>query len=243
MRQVQLRTLATRGIEVLNSLRIKGLKVFEAVDEQGSKLLIFCGGAIGPNWVSIGFVLEQHGIKHDLLTLGRTYFLAKDSLELRKLLGQIQDASKASARQEVFIQDVGFLASDLQKKFDPRVLIAPALIFGATIALSLLQFSSPKIELADAELEPQITCALDLTAAEFRTWLKEQFSSSESKSGQLVVQTDLGTVSLTVEQTLGSTQLINGNLDCLDGRSQRLQFRTDSQKEGDLVELGERLDP
>lgn len=243
MRQAHLRYLATRGIEVLSSPKIQGLAVHEAIDGQGSKLLIFCGGALGPNWVSIGFLLEQQGIKHSLLHLGKTYFLSPDSQELRLFLGQVHRLSRASVREQVFIQDLGFLISGLPKKFDVRTLIAPSLILGVTLLVWSSQLFSPMLEVESVEPTISISCALDLTEAEFRDWFKNQVRNTTAEGSELVIQSDLGLVTIQIEQSLGSTQLINARVECPDERTQSYQFRTDSQKDGDLVELGERLDP
>lgn len=243
MRQAHLRTLATRGIEVLSSLKIQGLEVHEANDSQGLKLVIFCGGLFGPNWASVGFLLEQQGIKYSLLDFGKTYFLSTDSRELRLFLGQVHRLSRASVREEVFIQDVGFLISDLPKKFDFRTLIAPSLILGVALLVWSPQLSRPQPESESSESAILISCALDLEDSEFRDWFNDQIANSMAPGSELVIQSDLGLVTIQVAQSLGSTQLINGRVECQDGRIQSYQFRTDSQKGGDLVELGERLDP
>lgn len=227
----------------MSSPKIQGLAVYEAIDGQGSKLLIFCGGALGPNWVSIGFLLEQQGIKYSLVDFGRTYFISPDTQELRWFLSQVLRLTRASVREEVFVKDVGFLISDLPKKFDARALIAPAVIFVATVLIWSLQFSSPAAVVESVEPTISISCALDLTESEFRMWLKNQVENANSKGSELVIQSDLGLVNLQIEQSLGSTQLVNARIECQDGRSQKYQFRTDSQRGGELVELGERLDP
>lgn len=242
MRQTDLRTLATRGIEVIRSLKMRGLEVYEALDGEGSKMLIFRGGVVGPSWVSIGFLLEKCAIQHCILTLGRPYFMASDSRELRQFFGEIVSASKRSFREEVFVPGVGFMFSELRKKFDPRVLIAPALILGVTVVVSIFQVSKPEAELQSVEPPRIVTCALDLNEGEFHLWLRDKLVAADFSSGEITIQTELGTVSVRVAQALGSTQLIHGTLNCEDGRIQKLKFRTDSQSGGGLVELGKELD-
>lgn len=243
MRQAHLRTLATRGIEFRGLQNFKGLEAYEAIDGRGSELLIFSGRVFGPNWVSIGYALEQSGIRYELLHLGRTFFLVNDTQELRKLLGEMKSASRKSSRDEIFVQDIGFMASDVRRKFDSRVLIAPALILGVTVSVSLFQPSDSGIKPEDTEPTIRISCALDLAEVEFEVWLQDQIEKASTEAGQLVIATDLGIVNLEVRQALGSTLLIHGSLTCQDGRSRDLQFRTDSLQGGSLVELGERLDP
>lgn len=168
--------------------------------------------------------------------------MAEDTQELRKLLREVLQVSRESVRAEVFIEDVGFMVSDLRKKFDARNLIAPALILGVTVAVSLMQFSQPEAEPEHIE-QKVVTCAIDLTQVDFRLWLQDLVQNTDTKIGQVFLQTDLGEVTLEVIQAIGSTQLLDGSLVCQDGRSQQLKFRTDSLQGGALVELGERLDP
>lgn len=242
MRQAHLRTLATRGIEVVRPLRIWGLEVYEAIDERGDNLLILSGGVIGPSWAGIGFVLEEFQIKHHHLSLGKTYILSPDTAELRSLLKQLHGLAKTSAQKEIFVPDVGFLVSDLAKKFDARVLIAPAIILACTLAVWHFQSGREVPEVEAIEPIGSISCALDLPEAEFQAWFKDQFENADKKVNELVIQSDLAIVNLQFVQSLGSTQLVNAEVQCQDGRAQKLQFRTDSQRGGDLVELGQRLD-
>jgi len=243
MRQAHLRTLATKGIEVVRPLRIPGLEVYEAIDENGTRVLIFSGGVFGPSWVAAGFALEQSGFKHTLLGLGKNYFLSQDTAELRQLLNQVRQLSRISASQEIFIPDVGFLISDLPRKFDARTLIAPAVILSITVLVWLFQLSRPVAEMEIVEPAVAISCALDLTDAEYRDWFKDQYRNADIQGSELAIQTDLGLVAIEIEQALGSTQLVSARIQCQDGRSQSFEFRTDSQSGGDLIELGERLDP
>ena len=243
MRQADLRTLATRGIEIQSSPKIQGLEVYEALDGRGLRLLIFCGGALGPNWVSIAYLLEQQGQKYSLLDLGKTFLVSPDTHELRLLLSQVMQLTRASAQEEVFVQDVGFLTSDLPKKFDPRPLIAPAVILIITAMIWFLQFLRPLAQVENIEPTIEINCALDLTESEFQSWFNNKVENGNTEGSELVIQSDLGLLILQIEQSLGSTQLVNARIECQDGRAQDYRFRTDSQRGGDLVELGEKLDP
>ncbi len=241
MRQVQLRTLAARGIAVQGALKISGLDAYEALSGGGNSVLVFSGAVIGPSWVSIGHVLETHDLRFSIVSLGRPYFVADDSSQLRSVLEVLWLVSKQSSRDEVFVKGEGFLVSQIRKRFDARVLIAPAalLAFVLTIGFGLGESEQESIE----EVLP-LTCALELSDKEFASWLKDQiFSREQTKANQLVIQTEMGVINLTVEQTLGSTQLISGTFGCEDGRSISLQFRTDAQQGGGFVELGPRLDP
>jgi hypothetical protein len=242
MRQPHLRTLAAQGIAVRVRLKIRGLDVYEAIRETGDRVLIFSGAVIGPGWPSIHYVLETAKISFSIVDLGKPYFVAADSSQLREVLGSLWLVSKHGVRDEVFVNGEGFLSTELRKRFDARVLIAPIalLVFMVPIGASyLIQPEDKTTQEAKA-----LTCALDLSDSEFQVWLKEQIVMREqTPAKQLVIQTELGVINLTVEQTLGSTQLISGTLECQDGRSIDLQFRTDAQSGGGFLDLGQELDP
>lgn len=244
MRQSDLRTLAAREVEVGVPVRIRGIECHEALNSAGEKLLIFSGSPLGPSWVSFGFWLDKHGIEYRLMFLSRTFLLSVDNPELRQLLKQVHTASKLSTRSEVLVEDVGFLTSHLKKKFDVRILIPPGAVLSLIVLGAFFPLSEPATELEILDSEPAISCALDLPERDFRSWLNLQVSDkSKAAIDQLVIETELGTLSLIIQQTLGSAQLIYGTLGCQDGRLVEMQFRTDSQHGGNLVELGERLDP
>jgi hypothetical protein len=246
MRQAHLRTLATRGIEISSRLGIRGIEAHQAIDNQGEKLLVFSGGLLGTSWASVGFVLEQQGIRHTIISLGRPYFVCSDTQELRELLFLVTEASRVSAREDILIQDVGFVRSELDKKFDYRALIAPLIILALTLAFGASQIFRSEVH-EDPEQEqvvPAISCALDLDRAVFDSWIKGQLGKRRLEaSSQFAIQTELGEVAIEVDQVLGSTHLISGTLTCEDGRAVSLKFRTDGQRPGELIELGEKLDP
>lgn len=194
----------------------------------------------------MGFTLDQHQIRHTITPLGRPYFVCPDTQELRELLVVIPSASRASGRAEILIQDVGFIKSELEKKIDYRTLIAPFIILVLTLAFGATQILSSEVREDPEQEQPlaAISCALDLEKAEFGSWLTGQLAQRKlDASSQLAIQTDLGEIAIEVEQVLGSTQLIRGTVACEDGRATSLQFRTDSEQPGELIELGEKLDP
>jgi hypothetical protein len=244
MRQANLRTLAARGIEIRGALKLRGIEAYEATDSRGNKLLVVSGGLPGPSWASVGHMLEQHQVPHTITMLGKPYFLSADTRELRKVLSLMPLISRTSAREEIFVQDVGFLQSELKKKFDFRVLIAPLVILILSLGFALFQTPKPATQTAQEDPTRKLSCALELGEAEFHSWLKMQLSENKlATASQLAIQTELGTLTLEIDQVLGSTQLIDGTLSCDDGRTDLFQFRSDSQQVGDLFELGERLDP
>jgi hypothetical protein len=106
-----------------------------------------------------------------------------------------------------------------------------------------LQFLRPLAQVENIEPTIEINCALDLTESEFQSWFNNKVENGNTEGSELVIQSDLGLLILQIEQSLGSTQLVNARIECQDGRAQDYRFRTDSQRGGDLVELGEKLDP
>jgi hypothetical protein len=223
-------------------MRIDGLDAYEALDDGGGRVVVFGGALIGPSWVSIGHVLEAHDFTFSIVSLGRPYLIADDSSQLRSLLQLLWSVSKRSSRDEVFVPDEGFLLSEIPRRFDLRVLIAPAALLAVVIALGTSSLIAPQEE-KSIEVLP-ITCALEMNESEFEAWLKEQiFERDQTSAKQLVIQTEMGLINLTIEQTLGSAQLIRGTFGCDDGRSITLQFRTDEKQGGGFVELGPKLDP
>ena len=89
---------------------------------------------------------------------------------------------------------------------------------------------------------PEATCALDLANAELEKWLSSSIESAPASSGEVLVQSRLGLLSLEIEQILGSTQSVTGSIKCEDGRSKSLHFRLDTSANGALVQLGKDLD-
>jgi len=244
MRAAHFRTLAAQSIAVSGKLRVPGLETYEAIANRDTRVLIFSGSLLGPSWASIGRLLEIHELQFSIVQLGRPYLLAKDTPRLRSLLHLARSVSRISHRDEVFIKDEGFLESKLRKKFDLRVLIAPALALIATVALGA-NFLREPVPVQDTQLQPTIiSCALEMTGREFTLWLGEQISTREAVStNQLVIQTDLGVIELAVDQALGSTLFMRGSFSCDDGRSKHLKFRTDALQRGYIVEIGPGLDP
>lgn len=243
MRQIQLRTLAAHGITLHQSIKIGGLHAHQAQDARGMKLIVVSAKLLGTSWVSIGHILKLHNLDFTIMPLDRPHILAQDSNQLRAVLEVIELASKRSRRDELFITDVGFLVSSLSRTFDRRVLIAPALMLLLTLGLATTHYLEPG---PPEEPQPQaavLTCALDMEESEFSVWLQNKISGREAGfTKESLIETGLGDISLKVEQAIGSTQFVTGVFRCEDGRSRRVQFRTDSEPGRGLVDLGSNLD-
>jgi hypothetical protein len=102
----------------------------------------------------------------------------------------------------------------------------------------------PEQEILDDAKQPEISCALDLSAGELRDWVAASLEGRGStSSAEMLVQSELGTLTLEIQQTLGSTQSVTGQIDCYDGRSKKLHYRLDTSANGNLVEIGQELNP
>jgi hypothetical protein len=102
----------------------------------------------------------------------------------------------------------------------------------------------PEQEIFDDAKQPEISCALDLSAGELRDWVAASLEGRGStRSAEVLVQSELGTLTLEIQQTLGSTQSVKGQIDCDDGRSKKLHYRLDASANGNLVEIGQELNP
>ena len=244
MRQSHLRTLAARGLAVQKSIGIRGIDAYLSLDKAGTSQLVFSGSWLGPSWINVAHVLDMHEVKFSVLLLGRPYLVAEDSGTLRRILSHVTSAAKQSIRDEVFIEGEGFVVSGMKKSIDVTVLIAPAIVLSISVILAANTFSSSAPTQENLPQEDPLSCAIDMSDSEFSSWIRQQLvSRDKTPASKLLVQTEMGVINLTVEQTIGSTQLMTGTVGCDDGRSRTLKFRTDTKDGGGFVELEPRLDP
>jgi hypothetical protein len=166
-----------------------------------------------------------------------------DSASTREVLQSSNASANQCAREQILVPDVGFVNAGIRKRFEPRVVIGPALIAVASLALvfvpTVLPESPEKVQLETQEVD----CALDLSPAEIEKWIASSMGESALSSGEVLVQSKLGDLSIEIEQTIGSTQSVTGSIRCDDGRSKTLHYRLDASANGSLVELGQKLDP
>jgi hypothetical protein len=244
MRQSHERLLAAKGILLRKSIPIRALNVFLAEDQTDNSLLVLRGKFLGPSWPIIAEQLEQAGIEHTLVEAGKPWLVVADNHNTRGLLQDSSRRSKECTREQVLVPDVGFVSAGSKKKFEPRVLIGPAVLALISFALALFPASLPEpVEQTAAENE-EATCALDLKAVDRENWIASSINlSSSSESGEILVDSNLGLLSLEIEQTIGSTQSVTGSIKCKDGRSESLHYRLDASASGNFVELSQKLDP
>jgi hypothetical protein len=112
------------------------------------------------------------------------------------------------------------------------------------MGLFLVPAMVPEQESLEHSKPSEISCAFDLSDGEFRDWVAESLEGRSSTSpAEVLVQSELGTLTLEIQQTLGSTQSVTGQIHCDDGRSKRLHYRLDASANGNLVEIGQELNP
>lgn len=244
MRQTHERLLAAKGISLGRSIPIKALRVVQAKDHTSRPLLLVRGRIYGPSWPSVADYLEQSGIECWLIEAGMPWLVIADSSATREALQDLARASNQSASERILVPDVGFVSAGKTKRFDSRTLIGPAVLALISLGLALVPAALPSpTEQSKLEL-PKITCALDLEAVEFRNWIVSNIESSPlSGSGNVLVESDLGLLTLQTGQIIGSTQSLTGSIECKDGRLKSLHYRLDTSADGSLVELSQKLDP
>jgi hypothetical protein len=244
MRQAQLRTLNAMGYTLGDKLKITGLRSYRCVNSLGHEVLLVRGELLGPSWPSIAWYLEQRGEEFKLIEAGGVWLVVEKKSATSELLAEFIVAAKHSSQQEVYLPQVGFATSEVRKRFEARLLVAPALILMLTLSIAFFRPSEPPIESTLLEQETQISCALDLASDEFDRWLEQRiFDALDQSKDEVILQTELGLLNLITEGSIGSTKRLAGYLECQDGRSLELHLRADSSGKGSLIQLGEKLDP
>lgn len=232
------------GYVFLKKLKVPRLRVFEATGPEGKGVFLVRGTLLGPSWPSLAWYFESQGIEFRLLDSGGIWLVLELTGQIKLLLPQVSEISRSSSRQQVYLPKIGFMPSDIKKRLDLRIILAPTLILGITLLIAVLRPIATEVPIDKADQEPEIDCAMDLDSKEFDNWLEQSvFDSLAKVQDQLIQQTDLGLLNLNLESSLGSTRLYAGYLECQDGRSLELNFRADSSATGNLVQLGGKLDP
>jgi len=244
MRQIHERVLVAKGYYLGKSLSAPSLRVYQARDQIGSEFLFVRGKILGPSWPSIAKVLDESQIEYALIEAGNIWLVATDHERVRQVFFGISKLAKHSVSEEVLVPEVGFVAAGIKKRLEIRNLLGP--IFVALLSMGL--FIVPTLIPEQAALEQpkpvEISCVLDLPADEFNQWVAKSFQGRGStNSPEVLVQSELGTLFLKIQQTLGSTQSVMGQVECEDGRSRKLHYRLDASASGNLIEIGQDLNP
>jgi hypothetical protein len=244
MRQIQARLLVARGYYLGRSIPAPSIRTYQAHDQLGSEYLLTRGKILGPSWPTIAKVFDESQIDYSLIEVGSIWVVVPDSQRTRQILSDLNKLVKQSASEEVLVPEVGFVSAGMKKRFELRTLVGPMLIALLSLGLYFVPNLVPEQEVLDGPKQPDISCALDLSAGEFRDWVAVSLEGRAStSSAEVLVQSELGTLTLKIEQTLGSTQSVMGQIECDDGRSKKLHYRLDASANGNLVEIGQKLYP
>lgn len=244
MRQMHERILVAKGYYLGKSLSAPSLRVYQVQDQLGSEFLLVRGKTLGPSWPTIAKVFDESQLEYALVEAGSIWLVVPDLERVRQLLSCLNKLAKQSASEEVLVPEVGFVSAGVRKRFDLRTLFGPVSIALLSMGLFLVPAIVPKQESLEQSKPAEISCALDLPAGEFHEWVAVSLAGrSSTSSAEVLVQSELGTLTLEIQQTLGSTQSVTGKAECEDGRSKKLHYRLDASANGKLVEIGQELNP
>ncbi len=244
MRQMHERVLVAKGYYLGKPISAPKLRVYLAQDQLGSEFLFVRGTILGPSWPTIARVFDESQIEYALVEAGSIWLVAPDLEGVRQLLLGLNKLAKQSVSQEVHVPEVGFVSAGIKKRFELRTLLGPASIALLSMGLFLVPAMVPDQESLEQSKPAEISCALDLSDGEFRNWVAASLEGrSSTSSAEALVQSEIGTLTLEIQQTLGSTQSVKGKAECEDGRSKKLHYRLDTSTDGNLVEIGQELNP
>jgi len=244
MRQIQARLLVARGYYLGKPIPAPSIRIYQAHDQLGSEYLLTRGKILGPSWPTMAKVFDDSQIEYSLIEVGSIWVVVPDSQRTRQILSGLNKLAKQSASEEVLVPEVGFVSAGMKKRFELRTLVGPVLIALLSLGLYFVPNLVPEQEVLDDPKQPDISCALDLSVGEFRDWVAASFEGRVStSSAEVLLQSELGTLTLKIEQTLGSTQSVMGQIECDDGRSKKLHYRLDASANGNLIEIGQELNP
>jgi hypothetical protein len=244
MRQIHARLLVARGYYLGKPISAPSIRSYQAHDQLGSEFLLTRGKTLGPSWPTIAKVFDESQIEYSLIEVGSIWLVAPDSQRIRQILSGLNKLAKQSASEEVHLPEVGFVSAGIKKRFELRTFVGPMLIALLSLGLFFVPNLFPEQEILDDAKQPEVSCALDLSTGELRDWVAASLEGRGStSSAEVLVQSELGTLTLEIKQTLGSTQSVTGQIDCDDGRSKKLHYRLDASANGNLVEIGQELNP
>jgi hypothetical protein len=244
MRQIHERVLVAKGYYLGKPISAPRLRVYLAQDQIGSEFLFIRGTILGPSWPTIAKVFDDSQIEYALVEAGSIWLVAPDLGRVRQLLLGLTKLAKQSVSEEVHVPEVGFVSAGIKKRFELRTLLGPLSIAVLSMGLFLVPAIVPEQESLEHSKPAEISCALDLSAGEFHKWVAASLEGRSSiSSAEVLVQSELGTLTLEIQQTLGSTQSVTGQAECEDGRSKKLHYRLDTSANGNLVEIGQELNP
>jgi hypothetical protein len=244
MRQIHARLLVARGYYLGKPISAPSIRIYQAHDQLGSEYLLTRGKVLGPSWPTIAKVFDESQIEYSLIEVGSIWLVTPDSQRTRQILLGLSKLAKQSANEEVLVPEVGFVSAGIKKRFELRTLVGPVMLALLSMGMFFIPTMVPEQNALEQSEQPEISCALDLSATELQDLVAASLEGRGStSSAEVLVQSELGTLTLEIQQTLGSTQSVKGQIDCADGRSKKLHYRLDASANGNLVEIGQELNP
>jgi len=244
MRQIHRRLLVARGYYIGRPIAAPGLLAYQANDQLGSEYLLTRGKILGPSWPTIAKMFDESQIEYSLVEAGSIWLVSPDGQRIREIITGLNKLAKLNANETVLIPEVGFVSAGIKKGFEPRTLVGPVLLALLSMGMFFIPNLVPEQNALEQAGQPEISCALDLSATELRDLVAASLEGlASTSSGEVLVQSELGTLSLKIQQTLGSTQSVTAQIACDDGRSKKLHYRLDASANGNLVEIGQKLNP
>jgi hypothetical protein len=233
------RKLNALGYQVGPKLKFADLKVVCLESQLGQKLLV-TGRFWGPSWPQIHFYLSSIYPKPKLMTFRKTpALLVDDAPVARAILESLSRTSKAFRESEVHIDDIGFVELEGKPVRDLKQFVLPAVSVLAVLVLGLVWGSASSAPLEAKEQASESSCIVDSSQAEFDSWLASALADLAISKEVLEIATDLGTLELRVDSTIGSAAKVSGVAVCDDGRELVINHRVDTSGTGAVLELGQ----
>jgi hypothetical protein len=242
VRKSLIRRLDALGYAFLNPLRLGGIgaSVFYLDDRNW---VIIESHWLGLSWAQVFSSLEETGLDPVLMSVGdRKLIKALDSREVRGVLESLSKAARDDRIRLVHIPGIGFEPTSQPRTFSFLGLLGPAIALVATVAVSgSLSIGSQEIVSGEQQEPPSIapSCVLELGEQEGEKWLMQELAArgEELAAETVLISSNLGSASVSVLDSVGSTVLIRAEIACSNGLASVQLFRADRSLSGKFVKL------
>jgi len=225
MRLGQIRALDAMGFRLGKRIRVPFIECFE-VQEQDLVLLYV--GPFAPTWPTLLMALGQLDPRARPIEVGgRVLLLVADSPALRGKLTELIRNARLVRKSEVLLEGTGFISSSIQRRFEPRQLVLPAIaLLIVVIGLVLIPKQSPPVS-SEAENLAEPVCPIQLSEADRKAWLTELLGQKPlTESSSVIYQSDLASVSVSVSEAIGSQVALRAIITCSDEQEATFLYRT-----------------
>jgi hypothetical protein len=244
--KVFLRKLSALGYQYKSELRLAGLKIHEVLDPVAAGQFLIVQPLVGINWPSVFFLLQANGIEATVSKIDQMIVLVVAGSPLaREVLSGLNAQSKKGKQNQVHIFDVGFIESETKSKFDFRSVLFPCLSALVVIFLAIFWPNESSVSPEIILEETPISCALDLNQKQIDSIFLENIISNKqlATGATLIVESALGVINLSIQESIGSAVSVLASIACTDGRVGDYVFRADVSGSGSIIQLGQKLNP